>query len=145
MRIFAVIALLLTSLSAFANPPIETGTFNNKAIYGYDPMGYWNDNKAVKGKKEYTYFWRGAKWFFASQENLNIFKSNPEKWAPQYGGYCAYAMSDNRLVGIDEDAFTIYKDKLYLNYSMSVSREWNSNKDQFIAEADGFYPKKVDL
>jgi hypothetical protein len=67
------------------------------------------------------------------------------KWAPQYGGYCAYAMSDNRLVGIDEDAFTIYQDKLYLNYSMSVSREWNKNKDQFIAEAYGFYPNKVDL
>ena len=145
MRQLVFITLLITSISAFANAPIETGTFNNKAIYGWDPMGYWNEGKAVKGKEEFTFTWRGAEWFFASQENLDTFKSDPLKWAPQYGGYCAYAMSDNRLVGIDEDAFTVYQDKLYLNYSMSVSREWNKNKDQFIAEADGFYPNKVDL
>ena len=145
MRLFVFIALLFSSAVALANPPVETGTFNNKAIYGYDPMGYWNDNKAVKGKEEFKFSWRGADWYFASQENLDTFKSDPLKWAPQYGGYCAYAMSDNRLVGIDEDAFTIYEGKLYLNYSMSVSREWNKNKVQFIQEADGFYPKKVDL
>lgn len=145
MRVVIFISMLLTSMAALANDPIETGTFNNKAIYGWDPIGYWKENKAVKGKEEHMFSWRGADWYFASQENLDIFKSDPVKYAPQYGGYCAYAMSDNRLVGIDEDAFTIYNDKLYLNYSMSVSREWNKNKEQFIAEADGFYPKKVDL
>ena len=145
MKTLLTLALLLLSTAAFANPPIETGTFNNKAIYGYDTVAYWKQNKAVKGSDDHVYTWRGAEWYFSSEENLNDFKNDPEKFAPQYGGYCAYAMSDDRLVGIDEDAFTIYKGKLYLNYSQSVSREWNKNKDQFIAEADGFYPNKVDL
>lgn len=145
MKFLTFISLVFFSAVAMANPPVETGTFNNKAIYGYDPIGYWTENKAVKGDEKFIYSWRGADWYFASEENMNTFISDPIKWAPQYGGYCAYAMSDNRLVGIDEDAFTIYEGKLYLNYSMSVSREWNKNKAQFIAEADGFYPKKVDL
>jgi YHS domain-containing protein len=145
MKTLFTLALLLLSTAAFANSPIETGTFNNKAIYGYDTVAYWKQNKAVKGSDDHVYTWRGAEWYFSSEENLNDFKNDPEKFAPQYGGYCAYAMSDDRLVGIDEDAFTIYKGKLYLNYSQSVSREWNKNKDQFIAEADGFYPNKVDL
>lgn len=145
MQKLLAVLILLFSANALANDPVETGTFNNKAIYGYDPIAYWTDNKAKKGKEEHVYTWRGAEWYFASADNKNMFVSDPEKYAPQYGGYCAYAMSDNRLVGIDEDAFTIYQDKLYLNYSKSVSKAWNENKDQFIAEADGFYPKKVDL
>lgn len=145
MRILTLVCLLFFSAMALANSPVETGTFNNKAIYGYDPMGYWLEGKAVKGNKAHALKWRGADWYFASAENKETFAADPEKYAPQYGGYCAYAMSDNRLVGIDEDAFTIYQDKLYLNYSKSVQKEWNKNKDQFIAEADSFYPEKVDL
>ena len=131
--------------SAFVADPIETGTFNNKAIYGYDTVAYFTENKAVKGKKDVTHSWRGADWHFASEENKALFVANPEKYAPQYGGYCAYAMSDGRLVGIDEDAFTIHEGKLYLNYSMSVMKEWRSNMAQFIKEADALYPTKVDF
>ena len=145
MRAIVFIALLITSVAALANPPVETGTFNNKAIYGYDTVAYWQQNKAVKGSEDHVFTWLGAEWYFSSAENKALFEANPEKYAPQYGGYCAYAMSDNRLVGIDEDAFTIYNDKLYLNYSKRVSKAWNENKDQFIAEADGYYPNKVDL
>lgn len=130
---------------AFAADPIETGTFNNKAIYGYDTVAYFTQNKAVKGDKKITFEWRGAEWHFSSEEHRDMFVANPEKYAPQYGGYCAYAMSDGRLVGIDEDAFTIHEGKLYLNYSKSVMKEWRSNMAQFIQEADALYPTKVDL
>jgi hypothetical protein len=89
--------------------------------------------------------WRGAEWYFSSQEHLDMFTADPEKFAPQYGGYCAYAMSDGRLVGVDEEAFTILDGKLYLNYSKSVMKEWRTNTTQFIAEGDDWYPKLVDL
>jgi YHS domain-containing protein len=137
--------LLRVSAKLFAADPIETGTFNNYAIYGYDTVAYWTQNKAVKGNKKINFVWRGAEWHFSSAENRDLFAADPEKYAPQYGGYCAYAMSDNRLVGIDEEAFTIHNDKLYLNYSKSVRGHWLKEVDKFIAEADGYYPKKVDL
>lgn len=139
-----IVGVFWASLS-FAADPIETGTFNNKAIYGYDTVAYFTQNKAVKGDKEITYNWRGADWFFANEEHKALFVADPEKYAPQYGGYCAYAMSDGRLVGIDEDAFTIVDGKLYLNYSKSVMNEWRSNQEQFIKEADEYYPNVVDL
>ena len=136
---------LLVRANALAADPIETGTFNNKAIYGYDTVAYFTQNKAVKGDKKISTQWRGADWFFSSAEHKAMFVADPEKYAPQYGGYCAYAMSDGRLVGIDEDAFTILDGKLYLNYSMSVMNEWRTNTDLFIKEADAEYPKLVDL
>lgn len=136
---------VLAASSAFADDPIETGTFNNKAIYGYDTVAYFTQEKAVKGNKKFTTQYLGADWFFSSQKHLDMFTSDPEKYAPQYGGYCAYAMSDGRLVGVDEEAFTLLDGKLYLNYSKSVMKEWRSNKAQFIEEADGWYPKLVDL
>lgn len=142
--IFVSLALLI-SANALAADPIETGTFNNKAIYGYDTVAYFTQNKAVKGDKTISTQWRGADWFFSSAEHKAMFVADPEKYAPQYGGYCAYAMSDGRLVGIDEDAFTILDGKLYLNYSMSVMNEWRTNTDLFIKEADAEYPKLVDL
>ncbi|WP_100657645.1 YHS domain-containing (seleno)protein [Alteromonas flava] len=139
------ILMVLASASAMADDPIETGTFNNKAIYGYDTVAYFTQDAAVKGSEDYTTAWRGADWYFSSQQHLDMFVADPEKYAPQYGGYCAYAMSDGRLVGIDEQAFTILDGKLYLNYSKSVMREWREDTATYIPQADTWYPKKVDL
>ena len=145
INIVSALTLLLLATAAFSADPIETGTFNNKAIYGYDTVAYFTDNKALKGNKKINFEWRGAQWHFATQEHRDMFVSDPEKYAPQYGGYCAYAMSDGRLVGIDEDAFTIHEGKLYLNYSNSVMKEWRAEMSRFIAEADALYPTAVDL
>ncbi|MDT0596339.1 YHS domain-containing (seleno)protein [Glaciecola petra] len=145
MRIFTLLILLVSSTVAFANAPVETGTFNNKAIYGYDTVAYWTDNKARKGIDEFVYTWRGAQWHFVSAENKALFVADPEKYAPQYGGYCAFGMANDKLVSIDEDAFQIYKGKLYLNYSKRVAERFNEDLDYFIAEADRIYPEKVDL
>ena len=144
---FRALSLLLVAFSstAFADDPIETGTFNNKAIYGYDTVAYFTQDKAVKGSKDFMTNWRGAEWYFSSQQHLDMFTAEPEKYAPQYGGYCAYAMSDGRLVGVDEEAFTILDGKLYLNYSKSVMKEWRTNTAQFIQEGDSWYPKLVGL
>ena len=145
MRIITFFFLLLGSSFALANPPVETGTFNNKAIYGYDTVSYWTENKAVKGKDEIVHTWRGAEWHFSSEENKALFVSDPEKYAPQYGGYCAFGLANDKLVSIDEDAFQIYNGKLYLNYSKRVAKRFNEDIDYFIAEADKNYPNKVDL
>ena len=139
----AKIALLVIMLSVshftFAQDPIETGFFNNKAIYGYDTVAYFTLNKAVKGDEAFTTQWRGADWYFSSQAHLDLFESEPVKYAPQYGGYCAYAMAKGDFVGIDEDAFVIDNGKLYLNYSASVQQKWLANKAQYIEQADAHY------
>ncbi|MDO6710621.1 YHS domain-containing (seleno)protein [Aliiglaciecola sp. 2_MG-2023] len=141
--IFALTSLFFTA--AHASDPIETGFFNNHAIYGYDTVAYFTENKPVKGNKQISYDWRGAQWHFSSEEHKAMFAANPEKYAPQYGGYCAYAMADGNLVGIDEEAFTIVNNKLYLNYSIGVMEKWLENRDEYIRKADEQYPLVVNF
>lgn len=138
--------LLLTfGFSALAKSPVETGIFNNKAIYGFDTVAYFTQNKAVKGNKNFVFSYLGADWYFSSEEHLEMFKNDPEKYAPQYGGYCAYAMADGKFAGIDEDSFTILNGKLYLNYNKKIHKRWLENQAEFIAQADKNYPDLVDL
>ena len=145
LKILTSLLVLSFSFSALAEDPIETGSFNNNAIYGYDTVAYFTENKAVKGDKTINHEWRGADWHFSSTEHRDLFIAEPEKYAPQYGGHCAFAMSDGRLAGIDEDAFTLHEGKLYLNYNKNVMKEWRKQMVKFISEADALYPTLVDL
>ena len=92
------------------------------AIKGADPVAYFTDAKPVKRNKNFETEWMGAKWRFASAHNPDMFQSNPKKYAPQYGGYCAYAVSKSYATKIDVDAWAIVGGKLYLNSSNSVLR-----------------------
>ena len=83
---------------------------------GYDPVAYFKVKKAVKGKANYTYVWKKAKWRFSSKANLEAFKKNPVKYSPQYGGHCAFGVAGNYLVKGDPEAWTVLNGKLYLNY-----------------------------
>ena len=115
-------------------------TRGNLAIRGYDPVAYFTEGKAVKGDRDFTLGWQGADWRFASDENRSLFAADPEKYAPQYGGYCAWAVSRNYTASTDPDAFTIVGDKLYLNYSRRVMRQWLEDRDANIESADGNWP-----
>ena len=115
-------------------------TRGNLAIRGYDPVAYFTEGKAVKGDRDFTLGWQGADWRFASDENRTLFAADPEKYAPRYGGYCAWAVSRNYTASTDPDAFTIVGDKLYLNYSRRVMRQWLEDRDANIESADGNWP-----
>jgi YHS domain-containing protein len=127
--------------SSVAQSP-EVFATKEGAINGYDPIAYFKEGQAVKGKKEFSTEWNGAQWLFSSEENLKAFKSNPEKYAPQYGGYCAYGASDGEghKSPTQPDAFTIVDDKLYLNYNKNVKVEWNKNQKERILTADKNWP-----
>jgi len=133
-----VSALFLTS--AFAAKPIYSGGKERAAIRGYDPVAYFIDNKPVKGVGDFTYEHQGAKWMFSSAENRDTFIGNPEKYTPQYGGYCAYAISRGTTASIKPEFFTIDDGKLYLNYSKSVYKRWSKDKDNYIEKADKNWP-----
>jgi len=130
-----LLSTLFFSFSTFAKP-VNTGWFGSSAIKGYDTVAYFTAGKAVKGDKSFTYRWNGANWSFSSQKNLDLFKATPEKYTPQYGGYCAYAMADGKQVSIDPKSFDVKNGKLYLNYSTSVQKKWKANIADYIKNAD---------
>ncbi|MGD1893307.1 MAG: YHS domain-containing (seleno)protein, partial [Cyclobacteriaceae bacterium] len=111
------------------------------AIQGYDPVAYFTDQKPVKGSDEHTYEWKGATWYFASAENVQAFEANPEQYAPQYGGYCAYAVANGYTAKIDPEAWKIVDGKLYLNYNKKVQADWEANQANFIQQANQNWPK----
>lgn len=135
-------AALLVSALLLAAPPINTlkggwfGGHSDTAILGYDTVAYFTLGKPVRGEDRFVYEWMGAKWKFASQANLDRFKADPEKYAPQYGGYCAYGVAQGNLVRIEPDQFTVLDGKLYLNYSADVQRKWLRDPTAFIEDAD---------
>lgn len=139
---FTLFFLLLTA-TAFAQ---QSAVFSpdNQAIRGYDPVAYFTDSKPVKGSPDFTYQWQEATWSFASQANLDAFKADPVKYAPQYGGYCAYGLSEGHKAPTDPDAFTIVDDKLYLNYNPKVKTLWTKDRDARIKKADANWPTVKD-
>jgi YHS domain-containing protein len=136
--VFAVTSVL--SLSAQAVEPTYTALFSSKAIKGYDTVAYFTEGKPVQGNEQYLTEYNKATWLFASQENLKLFIANPEKYAPQYGGYCAYAVSQNSTASIKPELFTIVDGKLYLNYNQSVNEKWLANRQDFVVQADKNWP-----
>jgi len=117
---------------------------NGIAIKGYDPVAFFSENAAVQGSKEHSYKWNGTTWQFKNAENLNSFKSAPEKYAPQFGGYCAYGASENHKAPTEPEAFTIVDNKLYLNYNMDVLKMWRMDTKGRIAKAEMNWPSLKD-
>ena len=131
-------AALLTQPAVAAEPPVNAS--NGIAIQGYDPVAYFTESKAVKGSAEFTSDWEGATVQFASAENKAMFDADPVKFAPKYGGYCAYAVSKGYTAGIDPQAWSIHEDRLYLNFSKSVRALWAARKRHHIRQADANWP-----
>ncbi|MGF1536247.1 MAG: YHS domain-containing (seleno)protein, partial [Elainellaceae cyanobacterium] len=121
-------------------PPVYNAP-NGFAIRGADPVAYFTEGEAVIGSPEFQYEWNGATWTFASAENRDLFASNPEAYAPEYGGYCAQALSEGNLVSTDPDAWEIVDGKLYLNYSLEVQQQWLTDVPGHIAMADANWPE----
>ena len=106
------------------------------AIQGYDPVAFFTDNKPVKGDQKFLLKHDGAIYFFASKEHKDLFKADPAKYTPEFGGYCAYGVSRNKLVEIDVDAFQIVDGKLLLQYSKGVRDDFNEDTKGNLAKAN---------
>lgn len=115
------------------------------AIKGYDPVAYHTENNPIKGSKEFEVEWKNAIWRFASAENKRLFEADPEKYAPQYGGYCAWAVSRGYTAGVDpKDAWRIVDGKLYLNYSPKIKKQWEEDIPGNIKKGDANWPKVLE-
>jgi len=136
----AITVLLVSATLAHAKDPVYTSFFSNVAIKGYDTVAYHSDGAAVKGSKVFTYQWKGAVWRFASAGNRDRFGADPEKYAPQYGGYCAWAVSQGTTAGVDPKVWKIVGGKLYLNYDDAVQAKWEMDVPGNIEKADKNWP-----
>jgi len=146
VKYLGILVFTLFTLPAFAlDDAVNTGIFNDTAIDGYDTVAYFTESKPVEGNKTFQFSWHDANWLFASQKNLDLFKQNPEMYAAQYGGYCAWAMAGGKTAGIDPDAWHIEDGKLYLNYNKNVQKDWLSTMEEDIVSADKNYPDITDV
>ncbi len=137
----ALCVSIVFSAVAHATKPIYSGGRDRAAIRGYDVVAYFTQNEAIKGSKEHQLEYKGAKWFFSSQANMELFRADPERYEPQYGGYCAYAVAVNKKASIKPEYFTIHEDKLYLNFSKSVYKKWNKDVERYISDGDANWPE----
>jgi len=114
------------------------------AINGYDPVAYFSDSKPIEGSRDFALEWDGATWLFASAANRATFQADTMKYAPKYGGYCAYAVSRGYTATTSPRAWSVYEGRLYLNYSRAVRALWASDKAGNVAKADANWPKVLE-
>ncbi len=137
MKNLIQLCLVLMTMSISAQNNLKDGV----AIQGYDPVAYFVEGKAVLGLKEIKTQYDNATYYFATEVNKEEFVKNPDKFVPQYGGYCAYGLSKGYKAPIDPKAFTIVEDKLYLNYSLDVKAEWMKQREERIVKANENWEK----
>jgi len=135
-----LIMVLLSACTSIKSSPVYTE--NDKAIRGYDPVAFFVVDKAVVGKESINHQYNGTTWLFDSEKNKTLFVNNSEKYAPQYGGYCSYAMANGFIVSSDPEAYSIVDGKLYLNYSKSVRDSWKKDIPYYILNADKEWLKR---
>lgn len=143
MRVIAVLALsVVMAFSCVKSSAVEpvNVTKDGVAIKGYDPVAYFLEGRPVPGSQEFEYTWMGAKWRFASAEHRDLFQADPDKYAPMYGGYCAYAVSQGKTADIDPAAWSIIDGKLYLNLNKEVQELWSRDPRGYIEKADKNWP-----
>jgi YHS domain-containing protein len=133
------VSMLLPGVAAAKNEIYQN--WRGLAIKGYDPVAFHKEGKAVKGSSSYELNWKDAKWRFASAENKDLFESNPERYAPRYGGYCAWAVSQGYTASVDpKNAWNIVDDRLYLNYNAEIKEKWEQDIPGHIQKADANWP-----
>lgn len=130
--------IMLLSVNAYAGEFFER---NNLAIDGYDPVAYFTEMKPVKGSPEFRSDFEGSTFQFVSAAHRDAFAADPPKFAPQYGGFCAYGTAKGQKATIDPAAFTVVRDKLYLNYSETVRSLWLSDIPGYVQKADANWPE----
>jgi YHS domain-containing protein len=133
-----LIAALLLPLHAAAGEFFEK---DGAALRGYDPVAYFREMRPVKGSAGHTAVFEGSTFHFASKANRDEFAASPEKFAPQYGGFCAYGMAGGYKAATDPAQFSVIDGKLYLNYNGAVQSKWKTDLPGYIAKADGNWPE----
>jgi YHS domain-containing protein len=130
------LGIMVSGAAIAAKPEVYTRPFSNLAVDGYDTVAYFTQGSPAKGAKDFEFEYKGAIWRFSSADNLEKFKAEPAAYAPQYGGYCAWAIAQGYTARGNPQNWTIYDGKLYLNYNDKIQADWLKDVPGFIAKAD---------
>jgi YHS domain-containing protein len=149
LNIFITVAVFLSMIAAAYSQKYDGKYFNNLddkgvIIDGYDPVAFFTDNKPVKGDAQFQYKYQDAIYYFASKEHADLFKTNPEKYKVQFGGWCAYAVSLGRVAPIDVNTFSIVNDRLVIQHNQRAVNGWNKDVQGNLQLADKYWPKVSD-
>lgn len=137
-------AMLVPTLAAAAQRPVYTATPGSTAVGGFDPVAYFTDGRPIEGRRDLTYQWQGVTWMFATPAHLEQFKADPARYAPQFGGYCAWAVSQGYTAPADPQAWKIVDGRLYLNYNLDVQKAWAQDIPGNIAKGETNWPTVLD-
>jgi YHS domain-containing protein len=138
----SLILTMMATAGLAARPRAEAINLQGgAAIQGFDPVAYFTRSAPTRGNPAITASWRGAEWRFASEANRAAFLAEPERYAPAFGGFCAYAVSEGYTASIDPRAWRIEGGRLYLNYSARIQRSWEQDIPGRIARADANWPR----
>lgn len=140
VALLAVLAWSVT-VTAYADAEGRIYTEDGVALGGTDPVAYFEMREPVQGSEQHSYQWRGAEWHFASAEHREQFAADPEAYAPEYGGWCAWAAAQGNAASTTPEAWSIVDGKLYLNYSQNIHARWQRDRAEFIESADENWPE----
>ncbi len=147
---FAVVGVIVVAVAGYfaysAKSEIPTYNIdaNRVAIHGYDTVAYFTEGKPLKGKSEFEQVWRDTQWHFASAGNRDLFTANPDRYTPQYGGYCALGLAAGEFADADPEAWTIVDGKLYLNNTKDFRVVWRKAPEAHIGNANYNWTKNRD-
>jgi hypothetical protein len=137
--VIATMLIVCTATAALAQKQ-EVFAPEGKAIKGYDAVAFFKESRPVKGVDSLSYMYKDVQWLFSSRANLEAFRANPNHYAPQYGGYCAYGTAEGHKAPTQTDTWTIVNDKLYFNYNAKVKQSWLKDQPALIQQADRQWP-----
>src|SRR5712691_5575664 len=142
-------AMLLGLLSATVLAATARGDEARLSISGYDPVAYFTDGKPVQGKTEFEYLWHKLRWHFANGEHRDLFAKNPDRYTPQYDGYCAMGAAESGEAAhkdtVDPEAWAIVDGKLYLSHMRQGMEAWRQNPAEYIKRGDESWAAVKDL
>lgn len=133
-----IISLFIFSLSILELKAQKPQVFetDGKAVHGYDAVAYFSEDGPVKGYDSLSVQWNNSSWLFSTRANMNMFTKNPEQYAPQYGGYCAYGTAGGYKAPTQADTWAVVNGKLYFNYNKKVKEMWDKNQPVLIEKAN---------
>jgi YHS domain-containing protein len=139
-----IVGGIAPSIVEAKTPPVYSIGKEQLALKGYDPVAYFVAGKPMKGDAQFKAVHNGATWYFSSTGNRDLFLAEPAKYAPQYGGYCAWAVSEGYTAPADPNVWKIVANKLYVNYNASVGSNWEKDTARNISRADKNWPKVLE-
>jgi YHS domain-containing protein len=139
----SIAAMMLLSASCLAGEVVNVSGVSKIALSGYDAVAFFTDSKPVNGSPFITAEHRGATYFFANEEHKKLFTENPDRYVPQYGGFCAFGVGLDKLFPVDINTWQVRAGKLYLNLNGDILKKFNADFEDNVAKAEKNWPGLV--